>query len=269
VLTVVTSGKAAPGVTTTVWALALSWPCPVVVADCDPAGGDMTPGLLAGRVSVDRGLLSWSSAARRGIPTADAASMFAEHAVEVPEAPDAWLIPGFSNATQGNSFTEATWRRLADALQASTATLGRDALVDTGRMIGNSSGNSPILAAADRVLIAVRPSVRSVHGAQEALTLVREKLGDLTRVSALVIGDGPYSAAEVAGALQVPFAGTLPEDRDAAAALSDGASLPARRPLQRFPLLKAAAALARKLATDGATDGAIGPDVHSAVGVGA
>ena len=40
-LTVVTSGKAAPGVSTSVWALALSWPRPLLVADCDPAGGDL------------------------------------------------------------------------------------------------------------------------------------------------------------------------------------------------------------------------------------
>ena len=52
-LTAITSGKAAPGVTTSVWALALTWPRPVLVADGDPAGGDMgafaanVPGALA------------------------------------------------------------------------------------------------------------------------------------------------------------------------------------------------------------------------------
>jgi hypothetical protein len=256
-LTVVTSGKAAPGVTTSVWALTLGWPRPLLVADCDPAGGDMAAGLLAGRASADRGLLYWSSAARRGILTSTAASMFSAHAVAIPEQSDAWLIPGFTNATQGYSFNEDTWQRLADALQATASVLGRDVLIDSGRLVGDR-GNWPVIRAADRVLVAVRPSVRSVHAAQDATTRLQQELGDLNAVSALVIGDGPYSAAEVAAALQLPLAGRLPHDREAASVLSDGASMSMRKPLQRSPLLKAATDLARSLtaATQLETDGA-------------
>ncbi len=246
--TVLTSGKAAPGVTTSVWALTLAWPRPLLVADCDLAGGDMAPGLLAGRTSADRGLLSWSAAARRGIPAGTAATMFAEHAAEIPEQADAWLIPGFTNATQGHSFTEDTWQRLADALQATPSVLGRDVLVDTGRLIGER-GNWPVMHAADRILLAVRPSVRSVHAAQDATTRLRHELGDLNKVTALVIGDGPYSASEVASALHMPLAGILPYDRDAASVLSDGASVAIRKPLRRSALLKAAAELAQQLTT--------------------
>jgi 2-keto-3-deoxy-galactonokinase len=96
VLTVVTSGKAAPGVTTATWALALTWPGPVLVADCDPAGGDMGPGLLAGRVSAEHGLLSWSTSARRGVPALTAASMLAQHVVELPERREVWFLPGLA-----------------------------------------------------------------------------------------------------------------------------------------------------------------------------
>src|SRR3954470_7854122 len=124
-LTVVTSGKAAPGVTTSTWALALSWPRPVLVADCDPAGGDMAPGLLAGRVCLDRGLLSWSTAARRGLTATAAATLLIEHAVQVPERPEVSLLPGFATATQGASFTPETWERLALALEESAAAVGR------------------------------------------------------------------------------------------------------------------------------------------------
>src|SRR4051812_41743049 len=91
VLTVVTSGKAAPGVTTSAWALALSWPRPLLVADCDPAGGDMAAGLLAGRIVVDRGLLSWSAAARRDLSPAESADLLTEHAAQVPEQPQVSL----------------------------------------------------------------------------------------------------------------------------------------------------------------------------------
>jgi MinD-like ATPase involved in chromosome partitioning or flagellar assembly len=256
--TVVASGKAAPGVTTSTWALALSWPRPLLVADCDPAGGDMAPGLLAGRVGLDRGLLSWSTAARRGVPEKAAATLLAEHAVQVPERPQVSLLPGFATATQGASFTPETWERLALALQACPAAGGRDVLVDAGRLV-TDRGCWQVLRAADRVLLAVRPSVRSVHAAHDAMQRLRSELGDLDRVAALVVGDGRYPAAEVAGALQLPLAGALPDDRTAAEVLSDGA-LSSPKTLRRSALLRAASSLAGKLAHPAGA-----PDVAEAV----
>lgn len=205
----------------------------------------MAAGLLPGRVSLDRGLLSWSSEARRGTPALSAATMIASHAVELPEQPDVWLLPGFTNATQGYSFTEDVWERLALALERSSSAINRDAVVDTGRLVGERT-NWPVLRAADHVLVTVRPSVRSVHSAQDVTTRLRYELGDLTKVAALVVGDGPYSTNEVTSALGLSLAGTLPSDRQAAAALSDGASA-TMRTLHRSALLKAAAGLARKL----------------------
>jgi hypothetical protein len=96
------------------------------------------------------------------------------------------------------------------------------------------------------VLLAARPSVRSVHAAQDAAQKLRYELGDLSKVSVLVIGSGPYSAGEVSTALHLALGGALPEDRGAAAVLSDGAtgSMPA---LRRSALLRAAGRIARKL----------------------
>ena len=262
-LTVLVSGKAAPGVTTSALALALSWPRAVLVADCDPAGGDMAAGYLPGRVSADRGLLSWATAARRGVPAMAAATMFSGHVVQVPENPNVWLMPGFSTSTQGASFTSDAWERLALALERSAASAGRDALVDAGRLVGERAC-WPVLRAADLVLLTVRPSVRSVHAAQGAAMLLRTELGDLAKVAALVVGDGPYSAAEVADALGVPLCGTLPQDSRAAQVLSDGASVGGKA-LNRSALLKAAATLTTRL-TEGLTAGltpvtsAAGPD---------
>jgi hypothetical protein len=257
VLTVLASGKAAPGVTTSTWALALSWPRPLLVADCDLAGGDMAPGMLAGRVGVDRGLLSWSAAARHDLPVAAAAMLLAEHAVQVPEQPFMSLIPGFTTTTQGSSFTSRAWERLAAALGRSAASVGRDALVDAGRLV-TDRGCWPVLRAADQVLLTVRPSVRSVHAAQDAVQRLRQELGDLATVSALVVGVGPYSAGEVAKALDLPLAGVLPEDRAAAAVLSDGARMNIKA-LQRSALLRAATSLASRLAasTEPSPDAAV------------
>src|SRR4051794_38658928 len=171
-LTVVASGKAAPGVTTSTWALALSWPRPLLVADCDPAGGDMAPGLLAGRVDLDRGLLSWSTAARRDLTMMAVAALLTEHAVQVPERSDVSLLAGFATVTQGASFTPEVGDRLALALERSATATGRDARVDAGRRV-TERGCWPVRRAADQVLFAVRPGVRSVHGAQAAGQRVR------------------------------------------------------------------------------------------------
>jgi hypothetical protein len=246
VLTVVTSGKAAPGVTTSAWALALAWPGSLLLADCDPAGGDMAPGFLAGRVSTEHGLLSWSASARRGVPAMAAASMLGQHVVELPERREVWFLPGFATSTHGFSFTDETWERLALALERSAAAMGRDALVDAGRLVGDR-GNWPVLRAADHVLLAARPSVRSVHAAQDAALKLRYELGDLAKVSVLVIGSGAYSAGEVSAALQMSLAGVLPEDRPTAAVLSDAANLPITKQLHKSALLKAAGTLARRL----------------------
>src|SRR5664279_4468825 len=78
------SGKAAPGVTTSTWALSMAWPGPVLVVDADPAGGDMAAGLLLGRMRAGHGVLSWSAAARR-MPAVEASSVIGEHVVALPE----------------------------------------------------------------------------------------------------------------------------------------------------------------------------------------
>jgi hypothetical protein len=254
VFTVVTSGKAAPGASTSVWALALSWPRPLLVVDADPAGGDLAAGLLPGRLAVDRGLVSWASMTRRGTPAATAATMLAQVAAKLPERESVWFLPGFTTSTQGSSFNEESWDRLAGALTRVDDVHDRDVLVDTGRIVGER-GNWPLLRTADRVLVAVRPSVRSVHAAQDVLQRLRLELGDLGKVSALVIGDGPYPANEVTTALGLPLAGHLAADPSTAAVLSDGAIAGPR--FGRSPLMRSAARVAQQVAIPPNT----GPDV--------
>jgi hypothetical protein len=242
--TVVTSGKAAPGVSTSVWALALGCARPVLAADCDPAGGDMAPGLLAGRLLVDRGLLAWSTLARRGTPALTSAAMLAQFVAQLPERELVWFLPGFTNATQGGSFTQDTWERLALTFERVPAVYGRDVIVDAGRVVGER-GNFPLVRAADQVLLAVRPSVRSVHAAQDALVKLRYELGDVSKVAALAIGEGPYPAGEIAKELGLPLVGHLPADPRAAAVLSDGARMWSR--FGSSSLMKAASRVASRL----------------------
>src|SRR6185312_13594229 len=56
----------APGVTTTALAIALTWPRSVILAECDPAGGDILAGLFAGHLPAPRGLLGVAFEAGRG-----------------------------------------------------------------------------------------------------------------------------------------------------------------------------------------------------------
>ena len=243
-LTVMTSGKAAPGTTTSTWALAMVWPSPVLVVDCDPAGGDMVPGMLAGRVPLDRGLLSWSVSTRRAT-VMDATMALLSHVVSIPEVPGISLLPGIQNAAQVAALDVAGWQRLASTLEVSSAAIGRDVLVDTGRLVEASCW--PVLRIADRVILNVRPTVRSIHAALAAAARLRVELGDLRTVSVLVIGRGPYSSTEVAHAIGAPLLGELPDDRGAADVLSDGA-LSGLRGLHRTKLLRAARLVAQEIA---------------------
>ena len=57
-LIAVAADKGAPGVTTTAVALAAVWPRPVLLAECDPAGGDIVyrlPGEGGDRLDPRRG----------------------------------------------------------------------------------------------------------------------------------------------------------------------------------------------------------------------
>lgn len=244
-LTVLTSAKTAPGATTSCTALALAWPRPVLLADCDPAGGDIVPGLLPGRLVPDQGLLSWA-AASRGVPAVTAAGMFRENAVGLPERPHVWLLPGFMSVTQGYSFTSEVWERLASALEVCSASVGVDSLVDAGRLTSDRVP-WPVLLAADAVVLTVRRSVRSIHAARTVVESLRFQLGDLAKVAVLVVGDSSdYTAGEVAAALGLPLVGTLPEDRRTAKVLTEGGAA-GDATLRRAPLLKEAAKVAAEL----------------------
>jgi MinD-like ATPase involved in chromosome partitioning or flagellar assembly len=244
-LITIVAGKAAPGATTATWALALGWPGPVLAVDADPAGGDMAAGLLLGRVPVDRGLLSWSTATRRASGV-EAAVMLAGHVVGLPEAPHLWVMPGFQNAAQAGALDAGGWDGLARGLEPAQAAAGRDVVVDCGRVGDRSCW--PVIRAADRVLLVCRRSGRSIHAARNASSLLQARLGDLGSVGLLVVDDaGPYDPRAIAQELTVALFGVLPADRAAAAVLSDGAA-PGVRGIQRSRLLKAARSLAGQLA---------------------
>ena len=240
----VLAGKAAPGATTVAVALALSWPGPVILVDADPAGGDVMAGLLPGRASTESGLLSWSVAGRH-LPAMEATAAMAHHALALPEAGDAWVMPGLQSAAQAGALTGGGWARLAQAVERAPSVLSRDVVVDAGRLGEGSCW--PVIAACEVVLLVVRPTARSVQGARAAAELLRRRLGDLDAVRLVVNGAGPYTAADVAAVLEIEHAHVTPADPRASAALVDG-SVATARGLTRSRLVRAAAQVAEQVA---------------------
>ena len=110
--------KGAPGVTTAAVALGAVWPRPALVAECDPAGGDLVYRLPAaassgddaqdragrddrdgGMLNPSRGLLSLAATARRGLRP----QQVAEHCQQLVGGLD--VLVGITNAEQAQAMT--------------------------------------------------------------------------------------------------------------------------------------------------------------------
>jgi MinD-like ATPase involved in chromosome partitioning or flagellar assembly len=239
----VVAGKAAPGATTVAAALTLSWPGPVLLVDADPAGGDVVPGLLPGRASTESGLLSWSVATRH-LPAMEATAAMVEHVLALPEAGDAWVMPGLQSGAQAGALTGGGWSRLATTVERCRSVLGRDVLVDAGRL--GEASCWPVIAACDVVLLVVRPTARAVQAAHAAAEAIRARLGDLDAVQLVVNGSGPYTTAQVAAEVGIEQTYTVPGDPRAAAALVDG-SVATVRGLTSSRLVRAAGQAAQRI----------------------
>jgi hypothetical protein len=241
-----TSAKGSPGASTAALAFALAWKTNVVLAECDPAGGDLLAGYL-GRLSIpaDRGLLQVALADARSGSLAQ--SLWGQ-LIDVDPPPKGrgtrrLVLPGLAGPHQAPSM-RATWTRLArtfqelEAAQDAQSGGGFDVIADCGRL---SSGQTPwpIFHAADLVLVVVRPtSLRSVAPVWPALGEIRRELiqadaADHESIGLLTIGAGDYPRSELEQRLQVPVVAQLPFDERTAAALCGRGALGGSRDLLR------------------------------------
>lgn len=241
-LVVVGAGKASPGATTAAIALALSWPREVLLVDADPFGGDVVPGLLPGRLTADLGLLTWATATRRETVLASVEAI-TEHVVALPEAPGVWLMPGLQSASQMGAVTPA-WARLAQSLERASSVLGRDVIVDAGRL-GDASC-WPVVESADVLLLVARSTMRSVCATASAVDLVTRKVGDTDGTRLVLTAAGSYTSAQIGEVIDLELVGSLSADPKAAAALTDGAVVGVGG-MRRSRLLRSASLLARDL----------------------
>jgi hypothetical protein len=225
------SAGGAPGVTTAALALALTWPSPVIVAECDPSGGDILAGLLGGRVPARQGLMEHAIEAGHGPHAAGA--ILASQLVPLDADGRQLLLPGITDPRQATGLASA-WPALAAALAAQHA----DVIADCGRLDAGDGQPLPVLLAARHVAVVLRPSLRQVWAARSRVDMLTRLLGGTERLTLLLTGPGPHSAREIADALGVPVAARLADDARTAAVLSDGAG--GRRKLVAGQLIRTA-----------------------------
>ena len=231
------SAGGSPGVTTSALALTLGWPSRVILAECDPSGGDVLAGLFAGHLHADRGLLSLAFDAGRGPD--DVTRALWPQLTELDEARERMLLAGLSDPRQVGSLIPV-W----PALAAMFATLPIDVIADCGRLDA-ADGPLPVLAQADVVALVLRPTLRQAARARPRVEMLSQLLGGLDRVVLLLAGDGPYAAKDVSRALGVPVLAALPADDQTAQVLSDG--IGRRRRLDSRPLIRSAVLAGKQL----------------------
>jgi hypothetical protein len=236
-ITLVSAGGA-PGVTTTALALTLAWPERVLLVEADSDGGSVMAGYFGAHLPYDRGLLPLALQLEER--PADTDAVLAEQTWALDEAGQRPVLPGPRDPFQAEALTPPVWRRLVSVLAAQD----RDVLVDAGQLRRSAL---PLVAAADLIVVVLRPTARQVVAAQPRLAWLRQELGDRSRVGLCLIGHGPHDVGEIRSVLG-DFATVilLPWDVPAAARLSDG--IPQRRSSSRgSPLLGQARSAAHAL----------------------
>ena len=233
-----------PGVTTAALALTLSWPSRVILAECDPSGGDVLAGLLGGHLPASTGLLPLALEAGAG--TEVPGDTLWRQLIELDTEHSRLLLAGISDPRQSAALQSSLpW--IAEALQGAAA----DVLADCGRL-DSVAAVRPVLSAASLAVLVVRPTLRQLSRAVPRAEMLTSLVGR-ERVVALLAGAGGASDREAAKALGIPVAGHLADDARTAAVLSDGAG--SRSRLQARPLLRSAAAAGRALRDSAAAAG--------------
>lgn len=242
----VCSAKGSPGISTASVALGMAWAGPAVVADLDPAGGDLSLRYRdrEGRpLDPDRGLMSLAAAVRRGSEGADVQDHLQAAGGRLP------LLVGVTRPEQVTALG-TSWQHVARSL----ATMpGYDVLADCGRVLPGSA-TMPVLTQADAILILTRPTMEELYHLRERLRGLTEimRLRDLDAVPVgVAVLAGDRDRASVPDVQQVIAAAGLPAtvlgafalDPKSASALRYGLDVSTRKSL----LLRSAAALGESL----------------------
>lgn len=201
----VTGAHGSPGVTALAVALAHRLPEATgrtgLLLEADPDGGT-----IAARHELRGapGLTALAGAARAGIVGADVIRF------ATPMASGLATIAGHPAAEQASAALRTAAANLAAALPQ---LVDHDVVVDLGRLRPGSPAQ-PLAAACDVLLLVCRPVV-------EQLVAIADRIGHLGSLAPLrlvLVGERPYSPAEVRRVLAVERISVIPDDRARVAA---------------------------------------------------
>src|SRR5689334_8610835 len=200
-LIVLCSAKGAPGVTVTALAFTLTWNRRIILAECDSAGGDIAAGYLR-EVRLDgRGLGRLTASLARRRLAEDLWMQLVDLAPAERTAMTRLMLPGLSDPAQGAAWTErrtpglpSGWEQLASLLRSvEGSSAGYDVIVDYGRL-STANAPTPLLTAADAVLLVLRPTLPAVRAAAIAVAGLTAPGG--SPVGLVTVGNGAYGRKE-------------------------------------------------------------------------
>jgi hypothetical protein len=231
-----TSGS--PGVTTLAVGLALTWPRPILLADCDPgAHQSILAGYLAGRSANGKGLLRVAEAHRDRRPLREAV-LDQTLPLSAEEESRRLFLPGFTRPGSARHFG-GVWEDLAEALDR-LGEVDIDVIIDCGRL-GPYGPPAALLERSALTAVVVTSTLRSIMSARVHLPTLHDHTQltstDRGHVGLIVVGEGqPYRRAEIAKALEMPVITGIAHDSKAAIHLSDGR--PRHRRFDSSPLMR-------------------------------
>ena len=239
---ILTSAGGSPGVTTLGVGLALTWPRPVLLADCDPGAHQaILAGYLAGQSSHGKGLLRVAEAHRDRRPLRE---VVIDQCLSLAGADGdrRLFLPGFTRPGSAAHFG-GVWEDLSDTFDR-LGDVGLDVIIDAGRL-GALGLPAPLMERSALTALVMGSSLRSVMSARVHLPVIN--ITEQHRVGLIIIGEGqPYARSEISRSLGVPVVADIAEDRASAAHLSDGR--PRSRRFDSSPLVRSLRAAAADLA---------------------
>ena len=216
------SAKGSPGVTTAALVLAGMTERSLMV-EFDPSGGSVETWVDS---PSEPGLLRVANALRRSMD-ADAVRLGAR------SAPSGLAVV---HAPASGPMTESSIAAIGERLPIAMAGAGETVLLDCGRW-SRTQATSTRLLGVDAISIVCTPTVPGLSAAIQLIDSV--EAATTIRPSILLVGDRPYSAAEVEAAANTTVFGVLPWDsRSVNSLLAGGVT----KSWMRSPLARAGAA---------------------------
>ncbi len=189
--------KGSPGVTTCAVALARAWQGPVVLVDCDPAGGDIAPYL---GVAMEPGLVGLAAAVRR---SPDVRHLW-EHCQVLEGGLPVVPAPVGAEAATASIRTLVASGVIADLAEAPDVV----AVMDCGRLDPDSPA-LPVIGAATRTVLVVRPRPAGLAHLSARAVGLREILGEAGLV---LVGPADFAESEISDTFGLPVWARVPLD---------------------------------------------------------